>query len=283
MGPRGNPRQGSGALQREAGAGKRATSHAGPLSGRGIVVTRPAHQAEHLASLIRAAGGEAILFPVIEIRDVENPAPLLALIDRLETFDIAIFISPNAVNKAMSLISSRRALPPTLAVAAVGSASGRELARCGVEGVIVPAGRADSEGLLESPLLGRAAGKRVVIFRGEGGRELLGETLKARGAAVEYAECYRRARAELDPAPLLDAWTRRRLAAITVTSSEGLRNLWELVGEAGQPPLARTPLFVPQPRIAQNAREQGFATVLTTEPGDEGLVAGLVDYFGTAR
>jgi uroporphyrinogen-III synthase len=250
-----------------------------PLAGKGIVVTRPARQAGHLAALIQAAGGDAILFPVIEIRDVENPAPFLALIDRLDAFDIAIFISPNAVNKAMTLISARRALPAKLAVAAVGSASERELARFGVAGAIVPAGRADSEALLELPLLGHAEGKRVVIFRGEGGRELLGDTLAARGAAVEYAECYRRVRPELDPAMLLDAWARKRLAAITITSSEGLRNLWQMVGEGGQAPLATTPVFVPHPRIAQGARERGFTTVIDTKPGDEGLVAGLIEYF----
>lgn len=250
-----------------------------PLRGKNIVVTRPAHQLEGLASLIRAAGGDAILFPVIEIRDVEDTKSLQALIDRLDEFDIAIFISPNAVNKAMSLIAARRTLPPTLVVAAIGPASERELARFGVAGAIVPPARADSEALLELPQLGHADGKRVLVFRGEGGRELLGDSLQARGALVEYAECYRRTRTETDPAPLFDAWQRNGLSAITVTSSEGLRHLFDLVGTAGHAPLVKTPLFAPHPRIAQAARELGFATVIATEPGDEGLVDGLIEYF----
>jgi uroporphyrinogen-III synthase len=250
-----------------------------PLRGKNIVVTRPAHQAQGLASLISAAGGDAILFPVIEIRDVEDPRALHAVIDRLHEFDLAVFISPNAVAKALTAITARRALPRQLAVAAIGPGSVKALARFGVDEVIAPAGRFDSEALLELPQLARLRGKRVVVFRGEGGRELLGDSLQARGALVEYAQCYRREKPETDPAPLIDAWQRNGLSAITVTSSEGLRHLFDLVGTAGQAPLVKTPLFAPHPRIAQAARELGFATVIATEPGDEGLVDGMIDYF----
>ena len=252
-----------------------------PLAGKGVVVTRPAHQAQSLARAIEDAGGRAILFPAIEIRDVEDLAPFNRLVDRLDAFDLAIFISPNAVERAMSLIHARRRLPPALKVATIGGGGVRALAGAGVTGVIAPQGRYDSEALLE--LAEVAGAKRVVIFRGEGGRELLGETLKARGAQVEYAECYRRCRPAADPARLLDAWARRVLDAVTVTSSEGLRNLHELVGAAGQEPLARTPLFAPHPRIAQAAHGLGIRTVIVTGPGDDGLLAGLTAYFSAAR
>lgn len=250
-----------------------------PLAGRGIVVTRPAHQAAPLADLIGAAGGKAILFPVIEIVEVGDLQPLLALIDRLEGFDLAIFISPNAVNQAMNLIKARRELPPRLLLAAVGRSGVRELRHFGITAVIAPAARFDSEALLELPALQDVAGKRIVIFRGDGGRELLGDTLTARGAAIEYAECYRRGRPRLDAAPLLRAWARNELHAITGTSSEGLHNLFDLVGKLGQSWLRKTPLFVPHPRIEQTARELGLATVVLTAQGDEGLVQGLAQWF----
>jgi uroporphyrinogen-III synthase len=251
--------------------------------GISVVVTRPSHQAAGLASRIGAAGGYAILFPVIEIGDVENPRTLHALIDRLHEFDLAIFVSPNAVARALPAITARRALPPQLALAAIGPGSVKELARFGATTVLAPTGRFDSEALLELPQLWELRGKRVVIFRGEGGRELLGETLQGRGAFVEYAECYRRTKPAGDPAPLIAALQRNELAAITATSSEGLRNLVDLVDRSSVPLLLKTPLFAPHPRIAQTARELGFAVVQMTAPGDEGLLNGLVEYFQNNR
>lgn len=252
-----------------------------PLTGKNIVVTRPVHQARELAAMIRAAGGEATLFPVLEIRDVEDLKPLLAVVARLDEFDLAVFISPNAVNKAMNLITAHRTLPTGLRCAAIGRGGVKELARFGVTNAIAPARRFDSEALLELPELQEMRGKRVVIFRGDGGRELLGDTLAARGASVEYAECYRRGKPNMDTAPLLKSWARNELDAITVTSSEGLRNLYEMIGALGRQWLRKTPLFVPHPRIAEVARELGLARVIVTEPADEGLIKGLAEFFAT--
>ena len=251
------------------------------LAGKGIVVTRPEHQAQSLARLIKAAGGRPILFPAIEIRDVEDLGPFTRLVERLDEFDLAIFISPNAAERAMRLISARGKFPAGLRVATIGSGGVRALEAHGVTGVIAPQGRYDSEALLE--LAEVAGARRVVIFRGEGGRELLGETLSSRGAQVEYAECYRRYRPDLDPARLLKAWARNEIDAVTATSSEGLRNLFEIVGNAGREPLQRTPLFVPHPRIAESARGHQVETVVVTGPGDNGLLAGLTAYFSAAR
>ena len=193
-----------------------------PLAGKGIVVTRPAHQAEYLADLIRKADGQPMLFPAIAIVDIEDKRPLSALADRLDEFDRAIFVSPNAVYKAMTFIKARRALPPRLTYAAVGRASVRELNKFGVTDVAAPA-RFDSEALLALPELANVAGKRVIIFRGAGGRELLGEALAARGARVEYAECYRRERPRADPALLLQAWE-RHVRPFAPTSAQKLHS-----------------------------------------------------------
>lgn len=117
---------------------------------------------------------------------------------------------------------------------------------------------------------------------GEGGRELLGDTLAARGASVEYVECYRRARPRADAAPLLRAWARNEVHAVIVTSSEGLRNLFEMIGKLGQSWLRRTPLLVPHPRIAAAARELGCTNVVETGPGDDGLLEALQQLFSPA-
>jgi uroporphyrinogen-III synthase len=255
-------------------------SAATPLAGRGIVITRPAHQADALAEAVRAKGGRAILFPTIEIIVPRDLRPFFAVVDRLEDCDVAVFVSPNAVTRAFDLMIARPRLPARLTIAAIGDATVSALEQRGVREVIAPVHSFDSEALLALPAFHALAGKRVVIFRGEGGRELLGETLTARGAQVQYAECYRRAVPALSPAPLHDAWTRGALHAVVATSTIGLRNLVGMVDEALAANLKATPLFVPHPRIAGNASEQGFSEVIVTGAGDKGIVDSLCDHFG---
>jgi len=255
------------------------TAPAAALAGRGIVVTRPAQQAGPLAARIRAAGGHPILFPVLEIVDTGDLQPLIDVIDRLDDYQLAVFISPNAVVRAMKQLGIRRTWPASLRVAAIGKGSVRELERYGVAGVIAPDRQFDSEHLLELPELQAVAGQRIVIFRGDGGRELLGDTLKARGARVDYVECYRRARPQAAATPLLAAWDADALHAVTITSSEGMRNLYEMVGKAGRARLCGTPVFAPHPRIAAVARELGVGRVIDTAPGDDGLMEALQRHF----
>lgn len=255
------------------------TSAVRPLEGRHIVITRPAGQAAHLAEALADLGAKPVLFPVLAIFDVEDLRPLQEAAIRLDGFDWACFVSPNAVEKSLSVVLSKRTWPKHLRAATVGKSSEQALARFGVTDVVAPQDRFDSEALLDLPDLQKVAGKRVVIFRGDGGRELLGDTLRQRGAEVEYVACYRRAKPDLDPAPLLKLWNEGRLDAVTVTSSEGLRNLVEMVGKLGQTWLKKTPLFVPHQRIAGVARALGCHDVILTGPGDDGLLAGLVEHF----
>jgi uroporphyrinogen-III synthase len=107
----------------------------------------------------------------------------------------------------------------------------------------------------------------------------LRETLEARGARVEYAECYRRVRADADVGALVAAWDRGEVDALVATSSEGLRNVYEMLGAEGRDRLVRTPLFVPHPRIAATARELGLTEIVVTASGDEGLAKGLAAHF----
>lgn len=250
------------------------------LEGRTIVVTRPAAQAEAFAGRLAAEGATPVVFPAIEIVDAPDTASLAAAVGRLDAFDLAIFISPNAVNRAMNQVRARRAWPAGLRVAAIGRGSARELARYGFADVLVPERRFESEGLLALPALADVTGWRVVIFRGDGGRELLGDTLVRRGANVEYAECYRRVKPDADAGELLRRWVRGGIDAVTVTSSEGLRNLFDMVGNLGRHWLRRTPLFVPHERIAATATELGARCVILTDPADEGLLEGLARHFG---
>ena len=241
----------------------------------GVVVTRPKEQAENLAQLISAAGGRPILFPVLEILDVSDLNPLYQVIKELDKYDAAIFISPTAVSKAMNLIKAQRDWPLQLPVFAVGRGSEKALEHFGVDKVRIPPARSDSEALLELPELQNMENKRVVIFRGDGGREVLGDELVKRGAQLTYAECYRRSKPDVAAGALLYHWARNELDAVTVTSSEGLHNLFDLVGKLGQQWLKKTPVFVTHPRVAVIAQELGLEKVVVTEPDDQGLLTGL--------
>lgn len=248
----------------------------GFLSSVGVLVTRPAAQAAGIATLIEAAGGTPVLFPTIEIVEPEDPARLAAVITRLAEFDIAIFISANAVQHGAAAMRRHWPhLPGNLALVAVGPASARALAQQGLGGAVVPADGADSEALLELPLLTDVAGKRIVIFRGQGGRELLAETLRARGAQVEYAECYRRALPRVDPAALLARWQRGDIDIVLATSREALENLRALLGPAGEALLRATPCIVASERIAEVARAFGMHAVMARAADDRALVAAL--------
>jgi uroporphyrinogen-III synthase len=250
-----------------------------PLAGRGIVITRPVEQAGALAALVEAAGARALLYPATGIENPTDPAPALRALGALESFDLAVFVSPTAVRRAFGMMPKGRPWPGGVLSAAVGPGTARELARHGVRGALVPQSGADSEALLALPEITRLSAKRVVIFRGEGGRELLGETLKARGAQVEYAECYRRVRPRTDIGPLLAAWDEAAVHAVTVSSAGGLANLFAMLGEAGAAQLRRTPLFAAHQRVADAARRHGVAEVLLAGTSDEEMLARLVAYF----
>lgn len=249
-----------------------------PLAGKTIVVTRPRDQAGELAGAIAAQGGEALLFPLLEIGPPADPAPLAATV--LADYAVAVFISPNAVAYSLPALLARQPWPAGLLPAAVGQGTVKALAALGIAGCIAPTERFDSEALLALPELQsqRVDGKRIAIFRGDGGRELLADTLRQRGAQVDCIACYRRSPPASGAEPLMAAWRAQRLDAITVSSSEGLRYLVDLLDESGRARLAVTPLFVPHARIAENARALGLANIILTAPADAGIVAGLCAY-----
>ena len=260
-----------------------------------VVITRPAGQSAALAAQLNAAGVATLEFPLIEIAAAEDVAPLHAALGALERYALVVFVSPNAVDYAFA--ESGSIWPHALPVGVVGPGSVAALARHGVAApayrVISPsaaaddeAARFDSEALFAAidTALGAASleGKRVLIVRGDGGREWLAERLREAGVEVETVAAYRR----LVPEPSIAAWTRvhELLAgephAWLVTSSEGVRNLDELArehlnaGEIAQ--LKRATLVTPHPRIAQTARGLGFDSITVSGAGDERIAPALL-------
>jgi uroporphyrinogen-III synthase len=244
----------------------------GPLAGIGVLVTRPARQAGAFAQKLAALGATPTVFPAIVILPPTDRASLDRALARLASYDLAFFVSANAVEYGTPEATS---WPARLVAFAPGPGTAEALAAVGVQDVRIPATTFDSEGLLALPELADVRGKRAVIFHGEGGRETLAVALAARGAHVDHAVCYRRAAPSAGAAGLLEAMREGRVHAVTVTSSEGVDNLCDVAGEAGRQLLSRLPVFAPHPRIAARARSHGLHAI-ETGAGDAGLIAGLL-------
>jgi uroporphyrinogen-III synthase len=245
----------------------------GPLAGIGVIVTRPARQAAGLVSQLAALGATPIVFPAIAILPPSDDAPLARAHAQLGTYDAAVFVSANAAE-----YGAPGQWPRNVVAYATGPGTAGALRAVGVPDVVIPQTTYDSEGLLALPALADARGKRIAIFRGEGGRDRLADALRARGAHVDCIDCYRRARPESGAGGLEAALLAGRAQALTITSSEGLDNLRALVDEPALRVMRTMPTFVPHPRIEEHARAHGFRAI-ETGSGDAGLIAGLLEFF----
>ncbi|MFV8834957.1 uroporphyrinogen-III synthase [Aquisalimonas sp.] len=249
-----------------------------PLVGVGVLVTRPAHQAGPLCDALAARGAAVTRFPVIAIGAAPDPQALDRGLDRLDCADLVIFVSPNAVDALFRRLAERgQPWPAGVAVATVGRGTARALAARDVAATVVPADGYDSEALLAQPPLRHVRGQRAMLVRGDGGRELLRETLEQRGATVEVLSAYRRELPDVDPAELDRAWARSALDVAVVTSGNALENLVMLAGEQRRSRLLGTGLVVISERVAARASGLGFCNgIVTAEgPDTDALAAGV--------
>jgi uroporphyrinogen-III synthase len=244
-----------------------------PLAGKAVLIARPRRQAQALAERIRAAGGEALVFPVLEIEPVAPDAQARAVLSTLGAAHLAVFISANAVEHGLRLVRAAGGWPATLTAVAVGAATASALRAQGVDRVLVPEHGADSEALLALPEMQSVGGQRIVIFRGVGGRELLADTLRSRGAQVAYVQCYRRGKPALDVSPVTERLRTRTLHAVVAASGEALANLVELLPD---PALLELPLCIAHPNVARTAHDLGFRRVQAATGGEAGLLDALI-------
>ena len=252
------------------------------LTGIGIAITRPIDQAKKLSALITEAGGIPILFPLIEITPLNDYSQFEAVISEIETYDWAIFISSNAVQNGMPRLV-KHGIPTSLKFAAIGPVTASELQSFGVKDVLTPLShvqdgdeskvRFDSESLLALPEMTNVFSKKILIVRGVGGRDVLAETLKARGAQVTFAECYQRINPQTDCNLLTQLWADKKLHAVVVTSSEAMRHLLDLAGDAEW--LKHVTLCVNHARIAELPLQMGLKVAVADALGDEAMLEKL--------
>ena len=247
------------------------------LEGLRVLVTRPAPQGERLVAAIREAGGAALAFPLLEIRKLDREPSSVVVFDHLDGFDIAIFISTNAVRAALACWRERAgAWPATLMCLGIGSATAKALAE---EGIVAASAAAamNSEELLALDVLAGVEGRRIVIFKGAGGRDLLATSLAARGARVTECALYRRVAPALPPAELARRLAKDGFDTVLISSAEGFANLLGLLGRdlAGTMAGGIT-LVVPGERVAQLARASGFMRLeIAANATDEAMLAAL--------
>lgn len=259
-----------------------------------VVITRPLAQARPLAARIAALGRRVELLPLLEIEPLPEPAALLAALARLcapqPGYRLVAFVSPNAIDAAFAHIQH---WPAGVKLAVLGEGSRAALAAHGITpdtaDIVSPADSAhsDSEHLLQTLDLAALRGQPVLIVRGESGRELMADGLRAAGAVVDVVPAYRRSVPRLTPQ--LAATLRHLLAQQNdwiITSSEALRGLCALLArlDAEHPDAAQQScvaamqqqhLIIPHARIAETANNLGFSRLTLTGSGDERLLAAL--------
>ncbi len=238
------------------------------LQGQVILNTRPLHQQAELTRILQRDGAQLLCFPVIDIEPVAIGPAQLQLAQSIADYDILLFVSRNAVEGAFRFIDSV-CLPSATCFGVIGSATRSVLAaalagsRFNLDDCLLAGEPYSSETLLQAPALQQVEGKRILILRGQQGRNLLGDELIGRGALVEYAEVYRRA----IPAQGSDVFDRLVAPAfptlIVLTSVEGMHNLMKLVSESTTQALFRVPWLLISERMRESALKLGHnATVL---------------------
>lgn len=239
---------------------------ASPLAHCGIAITRPTEQAKRLTQLITQAGGTVISFPLIEIAPLADLRQFQQVIANIAEYDWAIFISSNAVEHSLPLLQ-QQGIPRRLKFAAIGPTTAQSLQSFGIQNTLIPQGRFDSESLLALPSFQEMQGQKVMIVRGVGGREVLADTLKARGAEVVFAECYQRINPQTDCQLLENAFYQQQLQAVVVTSSEAMRHLLDLAGHVDW--LKHIPILVNHARVAEFA--VGYKVKVAETSGDDAM------------
>lgn len=245
-------------------------------SGKKILVTRPKHQAENMCALIEQQGWEAIRFPLIEIQASSLSAQEQSCLHNIDQYQLIFFVSANAVNFALPLFNVKMEQLQKAACIAVGKASYTALKAYGIKQVSVPEQGFNSEAILA---MAEVHGQSCLIIRGEGGRELLADSLRERGARVDYLQVYQRAMPIVD-SHLLGAYIRENaLTAILIYSGDALKNLLQMLTKENlHKCLLETPIVVISQRVRDLARKIGFKNIIiAAEASDVAMMNALLN------
>lgn len=249
-----------------------------PLKGKWIVITRPSHQALHLQEKLESAGANIILFPLLEINPPDNLAQAKQSLSRLNSFQLAIFTSANAVEYTLQHVS-QSAFSHTR-IAAIGKKTASLLKSYGLTVDYFPATGFNSEALLAIPRIKLYGdGDNIAILRGQGGRELLKHQLESQGARVDYIDVYKRTFPQQNLDLLKQHYEQHELDMILITSGSSLDNLFRFLPDNDW--LNKTSLLVGSQRIKKHLlRYSSYQGQLlsTQDPSDDALYQRLLTW-----
>lgn len=248
-----------------------------------MLVTRPEGQGQVLADAIAAVGCRPVLCPLIDIEALQSPDDgQREILLHLSDYQHLVFISSNAVICGMRWIAEYwPKLPAGAHWYTIGQGSAAALSAFGVK-VERPQSEMSSEGLLALPALQEISGQRVLIVKGEGGRDLLRQNLCDRGARVQELATYRRCCPRLPEGELAARIRDQDCRVLLISSGEGLHNMVSLLGEQELAWVREISLVAPGHRVAAAARELGFTDVhVAANATDEAMLSALVAHLET--
>lgn len=248
---------------------------AGSLADLTVWLTRPVAQNQKLQHVIESMGGTVLALPMLVIRPVEPAQADRAHILNLDTYDLVFFVSTNAAQIGLEFIGNYwPQYPVGITNFAVGSGTAAVIESHGLD-VCFPTERMSSEAMLALPQLQDITGKKALIVRGVGGREILAAGLEERGCTVDYAELYERTPAVYQRDQLQQYLEAKYPDAVILSSAEAMENFAAQLQQTGSS-WRSLPLLVASDRLQRHARDLGFDNIrVMAGAGDDAIIAAL--------
>ncbi len=257
------------------------------LAGLSVLIFRAPRTDDPLSAGLTAKGASVHSLPVQKIIEYSEPR---CLADNLGSqkqgagdYHKAIFVSRRAALLALSTFGkAREAVKATSQCFAVGPTTASVLKDQGFA-VGYPDKGSNSEGLLALAELQQVDGEHIIIFRGRGGRELLGQTLRERGARVDYCELYQRQLDVSNRQKIIDQLQSDTRSVLLAHSVEILLGILALLGSEHKHLVLDSPLVVPGERLAERGRALGFKQLIVANSAlADALVRALLDWYTQA-
>ena len=251
-----------------------------------VLVTRPQPQAEKLCKQIETGGGIAIHLPVLAIEALQDKSGILRKLQAMTDFKMGIFTSQNAAIHTLEILGGHLSLLQDMNLVAIGRSTAGILQQAGIDKVIYPQRLSSSEILLQLGIMQpeNIKGIKIIIFRGQGGRDLLARQLQDRGAYVEYLEVYRRTPVHYDKSVLDEICFRQKPDSIVITSGEGLHKLFDMLSSEQREFMLNLPMIVLSERVAGMAVALGVRNkpLVAEDTSDQGILSAVQSLYRQA-